>query len=1050
MRLLHRNILAFLLGWACVCRGAYAEVVAPADQVRPDLPMAILNSSPAIADLNGDGYNEIIVVATTPPDLYVQKLYVFDGATNYATLLLLPGNWPQEISDDEHHWILGPTPAVGDINFDGKPEILVGGLKNLPLHGDVLAFDAQGNLIPGWGNVMAAAAPFFNAAAFGDVNADGSPDLVVVDESTYLQRYGALGRKWQCQYVADPVLSSPAFGDVGQGGESPGQLADGIPDLLAQGTGSSVDVSVYDSLGTNLDNWSADLLFARESDTDTTSSPALVDLDGDGTQDIVTSYDAGCVWVGCQGLRVWASGTGEVPSEYPLDSGSPVIQDLVASFTYAYQYSSPAIISNLNASREYRIAVGSDGGKLYVLRYDRNTKSLVDAPEWAGGIELDSGYSISSSPVAADLTGDGLSEIVVGTDAGNIHVLGPTGQRLATFSCGVNESWPWDNSAAIISTVAIGSGQTDGTDPILVVGNRRGLFVVHLNPYGFWPTFNPQNASWPTFHGNNARTGSAGSYALIPTRGSIGGVIPNYPVNMTIKLLQGQPPLPVPDPDQNYPKNYEATPASDGRFVFEMLPPGNYVVHVVMPGVPETLYAEVPVTVVAGQMSRVLTRLYVNAGAPSGTQNGLNWDHAIRDLTEALETADANPTIREIWVVGGTYRPDGGTNDRSMSFVLSDKVSVYGGFAGNETLLSQRNITAHPTILSGDIGVEGENHHHDDSRHVVTIAHEAGRETILDGFTIQYGRADLADDDCVNGCGGGVWMQEASPTIRNCRFENDHAGDKGGAVYSSGGSPVISRCTFLNNTAGGTGGLGGGIAFSGAPSNPVVMSCVFVGNGAGDKGGAIYNIATDLIVGNCVFKENGAVQGGAIYNGSLETPANLMVGNCTLSYNSSGIYYCPQPGVGLSVYNSIVWGNGGGSIAQQIEMADGSPMNVQYSCVQDYIPDFGGGNNISSSPIFADADLRLRSISPAQNAGSYALVLNDLADLDSDGNVTEKMPLDLDGVRRFYAVVDMGAYELQKIHIKLDATSAVLHPVSKLDISNNMAPILDHHLPPDR
>lgn len=42
-----------------------------------------------------------------------------------------------------------------------------------------------------------------------------------------------------------------------------------------------------------------------------------------------------------------------------------------------------------------------------------------------------------------------------------------------------------------------------------------------------------------------------------------------------------------------------------------------------------------------------------------------------------------------------------------MHFSLNNGVAIYGGFAGTETELEQRNVSANPSILSGDIGVEG-------------------------------------------------------------------------------------------------------------------------------------------------------------------------------------------------------------------------------------------------------------------------------------------------------------------------------------------------------
>ncbi len=56
----------------------------------------------------------------------------------------------------------------------------------------------------------------------------------------------------------------------------------------------------------------------------------------------------------------------------------------------------------------------------------------------------------------------------------------------------------------------------------------------------------------------------------------------------------------------------------------------------------------------------------------------------------------------EIWAAAGIYTPTTGT-DRNATFQLVSGVSVYGGFAGTETVRSQRNPTTNVTILSGDI-----------------------------------------------------------------------------------------------------------------------------------------------------------------------------------------------------------------------------------------------------------------------------------------------------------------------------------------------------------
>jgi hypothetical protein len=92
----------------------------------------------------------------------------------------------------------------------------------------------------------------------------------------------------------------------------------------------------------------------------------------------------------------------------------------------------------------------------------------------------------------------------------------------------------------------------------------------------------------------------------------------------------------------------------------------------------------------------------------------------------------------EVWVAEGTYRPDSGTGDRGRSFVLADRVSLYGDFASGMADLTERYAVQHPTILSGDIGVPGDV---SDNSYRVIQGSNIGISTVIDGFTIEGGQS---------------------------------------------------------------------------------------------------------------------------------------------------------------------------------------------------------------------------------------------------------------------------------------------------------------------
>ena len=126
--------------------------------------------------------------------------------------------------------------------------------------------------------------------------------------------------------------------------------------------------------------------------------------------------------------------------------------------------------------------------------------------------------------------------------------------------------------------------------------------------------------------------------------------------------------------------------------------------------------------------------IYVKSDA-TGLNNGTSWSNAYILLQSALDNAIIDD---QIWVAAGTYYPTkkvGGTDERNRAFKMKNNVSIYGGFAGNETMLSNRYWQKNETILSGDIGINGDIT--DNAYHV--FYHNGSNlnsTALLDGFKI--------------------------------------------------------------------------------------------------------------------------------------------------------------------------------------------------------------------------------------------------------------------------------------------------------------------------
>lgn len=204
------------------------------------------------------------------------------------------------------------------------------------------------------------------------------------------------------------------------------------------------------------------------------------------------------------------------------------------------------------------------------------------------------------------------------------------------------------------------------------------------------------------------------------------------------------------------------------------------------------------------------------------------------------------------------------------SFIIPEGVRVYGGFAGHETRLNSRSLLKNQTILSGNIGDSGSTL---DNSYTVVRFHSVSPATWLDGFHIRDGRADGQTEEVnPSTCGGGIFLDAASPTIRNCVLTDNNA-LHGAGLYAyarqSKSAPGLQSCVFKNNRAE---LYGGGICNNGGLGvcAPVLDGCRFTGNQALYGAG----IANQVRGGSCIvqlrdchFLENFAdLRGGAILN----------------------------------------------------------------------------------------------------------------------------------------------------------------------------------------
>jgi len=185
--------------------------------------------------------------------------------------------------------------------------------------------------------------------------------------------------------------------------------------------------------------------------------------------------------------------------------------------------------------------------------------------------------------------------------------------------------------------------------------------------------------------------------------------------------------------------------------------------------------------------------------------------------------------------------------------------------------------------------------------------------------------------------GGAVSVSGGNPVYSNCQFMQNSSGESGGAVSIFDGNPLFTNCQFVQNVSGMSGG-----AISIDKGNPVFSNCLFLKNSTLLWGGAVYAYHGSPVFQNCVFAGNYADVGGVFWFDTTEQPQIL---GCTLIDNMAGSFVsgvCANSSQGLTIENSIFWGNVVPSkldfntieITGQIE---GTRARIAYCDIQDYL-----------------------------------------------------------------------------------------------------------------
>ena len=275
----------------------------------------------------------------------------------------------------------------------------------------------------------------------------------------------------------------------------------------------------------------------------------------------------------------------------------------------------------------------------------------------------------------------------------------------------------------------------------------------------------------------------------------------------------------------------------------------------------------------------------------SGNKDGSSWANAWSDK-QLADILFLLPPGNEVWIAKGIYKPTTDSNGIAqtpgtpnyilVTFSIPRGVKMYGGFAGNETAVSERNAslvhTQNKTILSGDINAPNDQ---TDNVTTVAIIKTAGMSEVVDGFTIQGGKKNglrlnftppFTTKPLINNCvirdnfplalGAGLEalgnnVTGASVDVTNTYFTANRNAKNAAAVFDKCRLKAVN-CIFYNNSAQGLNESSSAIRFT--TRGGEITNCTFYKNMGSLVAAAgtvtLENVTDSVYINNSIFWQN--------------------------------------------------------------------------------------------------------------------------------------------------------------------------------------------------
>jgi len=426
------------------------------EQLDAPLPHEGVIATPAIADLNGDGFEDVVVATLRG------TLLAFSG----ADASVLPG-FPVRVdpANSQHtspsikleRGFLG-SPAIEDLDGDGAWEIIASAMD-----GYVYVWRADGTVQPGWPVPVVSLGPgssplnrVVSSPAIGDIDNNGVLDIVVGSNEAVSSQYALLF----------------AIKATGLASDGPAYVAN-FPVAVFAGYAEVLPV-VGEGMPT---------------------SPVLADVDGDGTLEIGANAiaDPGVVWSSTGEPYVSLKATRE-----HFGGGHNSKEDALLQMMNNGAWGDidlDGVPEFVNGAVGINFATGflNDGVR---SEYDHLVAAwdpLTGAFEF-GFPQVIEDLQFFMNPSIADVSGDAFPEIVTASGGYLVHAWDHTGVEAPGF--------PKSTGGWVIASPVVADLDQDGYRDVVVATRDGYVFAWKTRGLAWGPV------EWPTFHHDNRGTGN--------------------------------------------------------------------------------------------------------------------------------------------------------------------------------------------------------------------------------------------------------------------------------------------------------------------------------------------------------------------------------------------------------------------------------------------------------------------------------------------------------------------------------------------------------------